>query len=426
MNAPSRPLSRRTFLQGVTASSLVGSRLHAETPVLPKGKAQHCIFLWLGGGMAQIDTFDPKGRGDAAKKIPGCYYRTIPTAVPDVRVCEHLRRTAPLIDRVTILRTVHHDVIDEHGAAVIRVHTGRPTSGTIQYPSLGSIVAHERGSLDSSIPPYVVAGYPNIARDPGFLGPKFGYLYTTDTQSGPRGLSRPPHVSPSRQTRRRSLLDQLRHADPSLPELRPYHDVLTQSLDLAGPEFMDVFDLKQEPAQVRERYGGEFGQRCLLSRRLVERGVRFVEVAHNLNFMNGTGWDTHFKGQLKQHLLINELDQALAALLTDLEERNRLDQTLVVVATEFGRPAHFDAKGGRGHYGRTFSMVLAGGGLHHHGAYGETDERAMKIVSDPVSIPDFLATICACLGIDPGKELYAGDRPVPITDRGRPIQALFG
>ena len=130
---------------------------------------------------------------------------------------------------------------------------------------------------------------------------------------------------------------------------------------------------------LRESYGSEFGQRCLLSRRLLQSGVRFIEVSHNLNFVNGTGWDTHNDGQLKQHLLIQELDSALSTLVLDLERHKMLDKTLVVVASEFGRPAHFDAGGGRGHYSKAFSVVLAGGGVQNGKTIGVTDELGMKI-----------------------------------------------
>jgi hypothetical protein len=188
---------------------------------------------------------------------------------------------------------------------------------------------------------------------------------------------------------------------------------------------MRLFALDDEPARLRDDYGGEFGQRLLLSRRLVEGGVRFIEVSHNLGFVNGTGWDTHNEGQLKQHLLIEELDRGLAALVTDLESRKLLDKTLVVVATEFGRPAQFDGGGGRGHYSKCFSMAFAGGGLRTGQAVGTSDDLGMEIVDEPVSIPDFHATIHAALGTDPAEEFYDGERPVPITDGGRQIARLF-
>ncbi len=158
----------------------------------------------------------------------------------------------------------------------------------------------------------------------------------------------------------------------------------------------------------------------------MQAGVRFIEVSHNLNFINGTGWDTHNEGQQNQHLLIKELDIALSALIVDLEKRGMLDKTLIAVGTEFGRPATYDGRGGRGHQGSCFSLVLAGGGLQHKGAHGVTDELSKKIVENPVSIPDFHATIHAALGIDPSKELFDGSRPVPITDRGKAVAALFG
>jgi hypothetical protein len=194
---------------------------------------------------------------------------------------------------------------------------------------------------------------------------------------------------------------------------------------LSGPNFARVFQLDGEPADLRESYGGEFGQRCLLSRRLLQAGVRFVEVSHNLNFVNGTGWDTHNQGQLNQHLLIKEMDSALSTLISDLEQHKMLDKTLVVVSTEFGRPARFDGGGGRGHHSKAFSVVLAGGGLRNGVTIGETDDLGMTITSRPVSVPDLHATIHSALGISPSDELYAGERPVPITDGGQPIRELF-
>lgn len=399
---------------------------------LADGQAENCIFIWLGGGMSQIDTFDPKRRGDPKQRKPGSDYGAIDTCVADVQVCEHLKRLADRMDRVTAVRTVHHDVIDEHAAAVNRVHTGRPVSGTVSYPSIGSVIANQRGAAGDGVPAYVLVGYPNLTRGPGFLGAKDGYLYLTDTESGPAGLTRPSFVTDDRDARRRELLDVLRSTVHNRPDfaksasLKSYDEALLESRRLSGREFMKVFDLQSEADDLRTRYGGEFGQRCLLARRLVERGVRFVEVSHNLNFVNGTGWDTHNQGQENQHVLIDQLDQAMSAMIDDMEEKKMLDRTLIVVATEFGRPAGFDGGGGRGHQSTAFTMVLAGGGLNHVGAYGVTDDLSKEIVSDPVSIPDFHATIHHAMGVDPTEYLYDGERPVPITDGGSPIAQLFG
>ena len=188
---------------------------------------------------------------------------------------------------------------------------------------------------------------------------------------------------------------------------------------------MSVFNLAEESSSLREAYGGEFGQRCLLARRLVGAGVRFVEVSFNLNFLNGSGWDVHQQGILKQHLLIRDLDRGLAALIQDLEKHKQLDRTLIVVSTEFGRPPEFDSQGGRGHQSLAFSCLLAGGGLRTGQVVGETDELGKTAVTPAIEVPDLHATIHAALNIDPAKVLYAGKRPVPITDHGQVIQEVF-
>ena len=434
--------NRRNFLKqaagaglGALAATITPPvlSLGAEAPAVPMpvGGAEHCIMIWLGGGACHIDTWDPKRRGDAkAKGKPGSYYAAIDTAIPGTQVCEHLPQCAAILDRFNIVRTVHHEVVDEHAAATNQMHTGRPTSGTVVYPSIGSIVAHQRGPAADGVPAYVLIGYPNVTRGPGFLGSRDGYVYLVDTQAGPSGFTIAPDVSPQRQTRRERLLTEVR--DEYLRRtgngrgLRDYDATITEALRLSGPQFMDVFQLDREPDKLRESYGGEFGQRCLLARRLVQSGVRFIEVSHNLNFINGTGWDTHNDGQLNQHLLIRELDRALATLVLDLERQGLLEKTLVMVSTEFGRPASFDGGGGRGHHSKAFSVALAGGGLQNGQTIGVTDELGMTIQSRPVSVPDLHATVHCCLGIDPSEELYAaGDRPVPITDNGRPIIELF-
>lgn len=436
MSEMMNPLSRRDLLKhsSVAASlpllaSVPGFAVKEKKQPLPKGQAEHCIMIWLGGGACHIDTWDPKKIGDAKARKPGSYYPAIDTVLPGVKVCEHLPECAGILDRFNPIRSIHHEVIDEHAAATNRMHTGRPTSGTIVYPSVGSIVAHKRGAAGDGVPAYVLIGYPNVTRGPGFLGAKAGYIYLTDTKSGPSGLTKPADITTSRRSRRERLLAELRSGYRQRvgdgQSIADYDATVGEALRLSGPQFMSVFELEKEPGSLRDSYGGEFGQRCLLARRLIERGVRFIEVSHNLNFVNGTGWDTHNDGQLKQHLLIKELDSALSGLVRDLEQKRLLDKTLIVVTGEFGRPAAFDGGGGRGHHSKSFTVVLAGGGLKNGQVIGETDELGMKIVDRPVSVPDLHATIHCALGIDPHEELYADDRPVPITDQGEPIRELF-
>ncbi|TWT62574.1 DUF1501 domain-containing protein [Rubinisphaera italica] len=430
--------NRRDFMKATAATAagttltpnvMFGSEAEAKH-ALQLGKAEHCIMLWLGGGAAQMDTFDPKRVTKDGLKDPGSAYPAIDTVVPGVQLCEHLPNMAKIMDRCTVVRSVHHDVIDEHAAASYRMHIGRPTSGTIIYPALGSVITNQKEPISHKVPQYVLMGQPTPGRQPGFLGAEYGFVYLTDTRSGPKGLSRPPRITTERQSRRESILaDLTRHYEKSHADevkVQSYLKAVKQGFDLAGPEFMSVFDLDREPADLRNAYGEEFGQRCLLARRLVERGTRFVEVSFNLTFVNGTGWDTHREGQKKQHLLIQSLDKAFSALVTDLEEKNLLNKTLICISSEFGRPASFDGAGGRGHHSKAFSTVLAGGGLQHGRAVGETDELAQKIVGGrSVTVPDWFATIFATMGIEPHLELYAGDRPVPITDGGVPIEELF-
>jgi hypothetical protein len=423
-------MNRREFLTrtSLAAGALALPRLASAAPAIPLGKAEHCIFIWLGGGMSHIDTFDAKPTRGDGKKQAGCFYDIIDTAIPDAKFCEHLPRLAKLADRLVPVRTVNHNVIDEHAAATNRMHTGRVASGSVVYPSIGSIIAQERKAVADGVPAYVVMGYPSATRGPGFLGPKAGYVYLTDTASGPAGLTRPREISDERAARREGLLAKVRgEFRERTGDLAPreYDDAIEEGFRLQSGDFMRAFDLQSEPESLRAEYGDEFGQRCLLSRRLIQRGVRFLEVGFNLNFVNGAGWDSHNAAQNELHQLIGGLDRSVATLIADLEHNRLFDKTLLVIATEFGRPAQFDAGGGRGHYGKCFTCVLGGGGLRTGQCVGTTDDLAMKIEDEPVSVPDFFATICAAMGVKPNKNLMDGERPVPITDKGTPIAKLF-
>ncbi len=424
-------ISRREFqrLAAAGAITLAATRGSADHGKPPRGSAEACILVWLGGGMCHVDTLDPKRLGDPQSNKPGSAYPSIPTAIPGIRVCEHLRRLAPLLDLGVLLRSMTHPLKVDHADSTNLVKTGRLTSGTVVYPSLGSLICHQRGRRADDIPPYVVMGYPNVTRGPGFLGSKYGYLYLTDMEAGPTGLKRPRDVDLVRQARRLNVLQLLRtkarNRAAGDATTREYDTAIDEAQALMRGPLAKVFDLASEADKTRSRYGSAFGQRCLLARRLVEAGTRFVEVSYDLNFKNGTGWDTHRQGQKNQHLLIQDLDQALSALIEDLQQRKRLDDTLIVVATEFGRPPEFDGQGGRGHQSAAFSIALFGGGLKTGTAIGTTDDLGKTVVEHPISIPDFHATILSAMGIDPATELFAGDRPIPMTDHGSIIRELF-
>ena len=241
-------MDRRAFVTALGLAPFAASPLLASAASGPRGKAEHCIFIWLGGGMSQADTFDPKALGDnqAAKKKAGSLYPSIETSVPGVRLCEHLPRTAKLMEHVTAVRSANHKVIDEHAFATNLVHTGRMISGNAVYPSIGSIVAHRRGAADPSVPAYMLIGYPNVSRGPGFLGIKDGYVYLVDTETGPNGFVTPADVDLAQKQRRQELLGALGGAAPEGSALAEYAQAQQEAFRLAGPSFMRHFDLKQE------------------------------------------------------------------------------------------------------------------------------------------------------------------------------------
>lgn len=423
-------LGRREFLgvMGAVLPSSIAAASSRDSRSGSRATADTCIFVWLPGGMCHVDTFDPKPKGDGAN-LPGSYYNPIKTVVPGVELCEHLTRIAERMDRFAILRTVHHQ-FPNHTQAVDFVHTGRVPTGTVVYPSIGSIVAHELGSFDPKAPAYVVIGNPMQPRGPGFLGGKYSYIYITDTEAGPAGLQRPMGLSVEEYERRVKLLREFSRPylerERETPEVQAYAAVAEKGFDMMGRKFQSAFSVKEEPATLREAYGEEFGQRLLLSRRLVENGIRFVECSFNLHFINGYGWDTHAFAQKRVHILIRQLDRALTTLIEDLDKRKMFDRTLVVVATDFGRPPEFDGQGGRGHQCNAFSAVMFGGGIRGGRVIGATDHLGKEIVDRPVSIPDLHATIYRALGIDAEKHLFTPDkRPVPITDFGKPVEELF-
>jgi hypothetical protein len=267
-------------------------------------------------------------------------------------------------------------------------------------------------------------------RGPGFLGGKYNYTYVTDTESGPASLQRPGQVTREEYEQRLRLLAEFsqpfvgnRKSDSLVQD---YVGASDQGWEMMGEKLQSAFTVREEPADLRQMYGDEFGQRLLLSRRLVERGVRFVECSFNLRFMNGSGWDAHAFAQKRVHLLIRQLDRALVALIEDLDRRKMFDRTLVVVATEFGRPPEFDGSGGRGHQSDAFSMVMFGGGVRGGNVVGETDEFGRRVVQRKISIPDLHATVFRTLGIAHDKHLMTPDnRPIPITDFGAPVVELF-
>jgi hypothetical protein len=443
---PSPLLSRRDWLRlssaGVVAYSLSGwlETLAADTAGHPE-RRRSCILLWMNGGPSQLDTFDLKP-GHAN----GGPYKDIATSVPGIRISEHLPRIARFMDRMAIVRSMNSKEGD-HGRATFLLRTGYLPQGSIQYPPLGALVAQELGGERSALPNFVSIApdrqFSPAAFGPGFLGPQYAPLVVGDKALGPQqqrpdgyeqalkveDLTPPGAVSPAQADARIGLLEDLerdfvaRHPDSGPRSHQAAYDRAVRLMRTAAAK---AFRLDQEPPKLRDAYGRNlFGQGCLLARRLVERGVPFVEVT--LGDANGAGnWDTHQQNFETVQRLSQVLDPAWATLMEDLRTRGLLDTTLIVWMGEFGRSPQI-SNGGRDHYPNAWSTVLAGGGIRGGQVVGRTSADGTTIEERPVLVPDLLATVCQALGIDPLKQNPSNvGRPIRIVDKAaRPLQEIL-
>ena len=430
------PLTRREALQlaaaGVCSTSFsqwLGTlAAHAATgAAAPRHKS--CILLWMDGGPSHIDTFDPKP--DAPEDYRGPF-RAIDSSVPGVRISEAFPRLAKQMHLGAVLRGMSTAEEAEHGRARYHMHTGfRPSQGGLSYPSLGALVSAYRPPMAGGVPNFVVTGktmlnFPYVA-GPGYLGPRHRALLVPDVAKT-KGL---PNAEPAADAAdfadRLAVLEQLSkefQRTNQAPAGDAQRTVYRNAVELIRSGKSKVFDLTQEPLAVRDRYGAhQFGQSCLLARRLVETGVPFVEVYLG-------DWDTHEKrrADLVKDALMPQVDQAAPALLTDLRERGLLDQTLVIWMGEFGRTPRCGADGSRNHYVKAWSTALFGGGVQASQVVGRTDGKGAVVEDRPVSGPQFMATVLKLLEIDPaGKQTAPGDRPVHIVDQqAAPLKEVSG
>jgi uncharacterized protein (DUF1501 family) len=437
-------MSRRAWLRlsaaGFVGGSMSGwlSRLAAGAD--QPGRRRSCILLWMNGGPSQMDTFDLKpGHKN------GGPFKEIATAVPDIRISEHLPRLARHADRLALVRSMTSREGD-HREAIYYVHAGYTQRGPIQYPTLGSLVAHEAGA-EADLPGFVsiapVRRLGNAAHAPGFLGPRYAPLIVGDaasnygaTEGGDRiaNALKVPNLTPHEGLTDRQLegrLRLLRQMQEEYAAERPsaaavsHQTAYRQAARLMGTAAGRVFDLDREPARLRDAYGrNPFGQGCLLARRLVERGVSFVEVA--LGGVGGFGWDTHTNNFEMVRDLSGVLDMAWAALMEDLKGRGLLDSTLIVWMGEFGRTPAINGDRGRDHFPRAWTAVLGGGGIKGGQVVGKTSAGGEAIDERPVSVPDLLATVCLALGIEPTKTNPSNvGRPISVVDKAaRPLKEV--
>lgn len=424
---------RREFLRvgGLGALGLgLSGWLRARGQSAPVPLAKSCILIWLDGGPSHLDTFDPKPEAPAEIRSP---FAAIPTVVPGLRVCEHLPLTARVMDRVALIRSLTHE-LGNHDTGSRFLLTGHRPNPSLHHPSLGSIVA-SKSVMGGALPPYIaipgdgVGGGSNAAKS-GFLGARFNSFNVGNDPSKVEDLKTPEMITVGRNEGRRQLL---RRVDALSREVlngggvgeRDAH--LEQAYRLIySREAVGAFDLDQEPVRSREAYGrGRVGMGCLLARRLVERGTRFVTVVD-------TGWDTHqhiarelpdarFAGSGK----LPALDRAYAALIGDLADRGLLESTLVVLMGEFGRTPKLNSLGGRDHWPRAGFVCVAGGGVQGGRVIGATNAHGEIPTDRPVGPPDIGFTLLKLLGVDPGQQIVGpGGRPLRWMAEGSFISEL--
>jgi hypothetical protein len=439
---PSRRDMLRLAAAGVVSFSTSGwiESLAADAAAHP-ARRKSCILLWMTGGPSQIDTFDPKpGHANGGE------YKAIETAVPGISISQHLPKLAKQMKDIVIIRSMSTKEGD-HGRATFNLRTGYQQTGPIRYPTLGSLVAKELGRDDAELPNFVsIAPFRSFnpgAFGPGFLGPQYAPLVVgergaVDAQAAAdarnltfkvEDLDLPPGVDNRRADSRLGLLDAMRKDFVSRhPGVGPlsHQDAYLRAVRLMHSAASKAFDLEEEAPKVRDAYGRTaFGQGCLLARRLVERGVPFVEVSlSSAEGAMGAGWDTHTQNFEIVKKLSEVLDPAWAALMDDLRRLGLLDSTLIVWMGEFGRTPKINGQAGRDHFPTAWTTVLAGGGIKGGQIIGSSGPDGMEAKDRPVSVPDFLSTVCKGLGIDPMAQNDSGiGRPIRIVDpKAKPIR----
>jgi hypothetical protein len=429
--------NRRDFIRfgagmlGLSLPELL--RLEARAPAA-RARADSVIMVWLGGGPSTIDMWDLKP--DAPAEIRG-EFRPVASAVPGLRVSEHLPRMARVMNKVTLVRSLQH-TLPVHGPGSTWMTTGNSPIGSLTFPSLGSLAARLRPGRPD-LPPYITLGGKGVAAYAGYLGPGYNPFVVDGLPAGKtgrvalttkvqmRGVVLPTGLTLEQLEDRERLLRGFDRGLAALDQAPGLGDGLSEfhqkALNiLRSDRTRKALELEREPEALRERYGMTgFGQGALLARRLVEAGARFVTLGLS-------GWDTHQKNfpSLKANLLPS-LDQTLSALIEDLDGRGLLARTVVYCAGEFGRTPQINPEAGRDHWARAQAVILVGGGLARGLVHGATDRQGMGPVAEPCTPDDVSATVLSCLGIDPHQELLTDSgRPVQLFREGRVIRKVLG
>ncbi len=442
-SATSAGLTRRQLFQLASAGALCGAgsgwlqTLAADAAADPK-RRKSCILLWMSGGPSQIDTFDPKP-GHAN----GGPYKPIETGVPGILLGEHLPQIAKQVKDLAIIRGMSTKEGD-HGRATFNLRTGYLPQGPVRYPTLGSLVAKELEDDSAELPGFVsiapARAFSPAAFSPGFLGPKYAPLIVGERGGTGKRMFRvddldlPTGIGQARADDRLELMHALgSDFQATRPGVSPasHLDAYQRAVKMMRSPAAKAFELDEEPDSVRDAYGrNPFGQGCLLARRLVERGVPFVEVTLSSvdGRNNSLAWDTHAQNFDAVKALSGVLDSGWGTLMNDLRSRGLLDSTMIVWMGEFGRTPKINENAGRDHFPNAWSTVLAGGGLKGGQVIGNTGDDGMEVRDRPVSVPDLLATVVKGLGLDPMTQNVAETgRPIRLVDpKAKPIAEVLG
>lgn len=417
--------SRRGFLTataagaGAFAANMGGINTLQAAPFTDELKKtdKRVILLWLAGGASQYETWDPK---------PGTKYggpfRAIPTNATGVHISELLPQLAQRMQHTAIIRSLNTKIAD-HGGGAGLMETGRRKDPGLQYPDIGAVVARELGRIDSKVPDYVSLYTSTEGRrkgTSGFLGARYAPMFLSDSMVPPN-IARPESVSDVAHQERAALRDlfakQFGQHRPNAV-VQSHMSAYQRVRGLMASE--ELFKVENEPAEVRAKYGPtQFGEQCLIARRLVEAGVPFVKVAR-------AWWDSHGQNFETHRELCADLDHCMSALLDDLQQRGLLENTLVITLGEFGRTPAINPSLGRDHFASAWSCSLSGHGIRGGVAYGKTAPEGGTVVDGEIDAKDLFATILQALGIDHEHEYMLGSRPIPLADFGaKPVREVL-
>ncbi len=438
-----RDVLRAGLLSALGASASGWFPVLADQAALDPKRRRHCVLLWMNGGPSQTDTFDMKPGHEN-----GGSFKEIETSAPGLRFSEHLPTLAKQADRLAVIRGLSTKEGD-HGRGTFLMRTGQTPGGPLRYPTIGSSLSKQLGSDEAPLPNYVSISpytlFNPAAFSPGFLGPRYAALtvgatatYAPDSgnqqqaegfaELGVDDLRYPGSVSEAQARGRLELWRTLQDGFLSKHQLSApiAHDtVYRRAVRMMESEAAKAFDLSEESNDVREAYGrGRFGQGCLMARRLIERGVPFVEVSLG-SFDGGVGWDTHADNFNVVQNLSKELDAGWGTLMTELSDRGLLDSTTILWMGEFGRTPKINQSTGRDHFPDAWTCVLAGGGIRGGQAHGRTSADGLTVEEGKVGVGDVLATLTKALGVDPAttNDSEIG-RPIKIAE-GTPIEAVL-